>query len=252
MIFFIIPAYNEENSIDKLFTSINNKMRDLNEDYRLVVVDDGSSDGTVGKIESYKNTIPLTLLCHERNMNVGEVFRTGFKHVLAKAKDNDIIVTKESDNTGDLSILPEMLNKIRSGYDVALASCYAKGGGIVGTTIDRIVLSSVANNILRTIFPIKGVRTYSSFYRAYNAQSIKKAYDVYKWRLIEENGFVSMVEMLVKISKLGMKIVDVPMVLRCDSREGSSKMNKTKTMLAYFSFIIKGIKGRLDPKKEVE
>ncbi len=246
MIFFIIPAYNEEENIDTLFNSIGKKMAELGRDYRIIIVDDGSTDGTVKKAEFLKGVFPVTILRHKRNMNVGQVFRTGFKDVLTYAKPDDIIVTKESDNTGDVNILPSLLDKIGAGYDMALASCYAKGGGIVGTTIDRVILSSTANAILRTIFPIRGVRTYSSFYRVYNTASLRKAFDAYGGRLIEEDGFISMVEMLIKMSKLGMKIAEVPMVLRCDLRQGKSKMNKTKTMLAYLGLIIKGIFGGLD------
>ena len=241
MIFFIAPAYNEEANMDRLFAMIDAKMRELKADYRIVVVDDGSTDGTGLKVKSYIKRLPVVLLRHPRNMNVGQVFRTGFKYVLAQGWEGDIVVTKEADNTGDIEILKTMLDKIGGGYDMALASCYAKGGGIAGATPDRVILSRAANTILRTVFPIKGVRTYSSFYRAYNFSSLKKAFGAYGDRLIEEDGFVCMVEMLIKMANLGMNIADVPMVLRCNLRQGRSKINKTRTIIAYLGFILKGV-----------
>lgn len=239
MIFFIIPAYNEEKNLPYLLESTREKMDCLKLPYKMIIVNDGSTDGTKKIAESRMKQYPITLLNHDTNMNVGQVFRTAFHHILKEAGPGDVIVTKEADNTSDLGILEEMLKKIDSGYDMVLASCYAKGGKITGTTIDRIILSSVANLLLRISFPMKGIRTYSSFYRAYKYESIKKAFDHYGDKFIEEDGFVSTVEMLIKMNRLGIVMTEVPMVLRCDFRKGSSKMNKSQTMLAYFRIIAK-------------
>ena len=217
-------------------------MKDLKFSYRIVVVNDGSTDGTRELVESYKAKYPITLLNHDTNKNVGEAFRTGFRYVLDNSSSEDIVVTKEADNTGDINILPDMLEKIKSGYDLVLASCYAEKGKIVGTTIDRIFLSSVANLLLRLFFAIRGVRTYSSFYRGYRVDILKKAFDTYNDCFIEEDGFVCMVEMLVKISRLSAKIAEVPMILRCDLRKGKSKMKKTATVFGYFRLIAKEFK----------
>lgn len=242
MLFFIIPAYNEAKNIPLLLESIDSKMRAVGCAHTIVIVNDGSTDGTKELIESYGKRFPIVLLNHAKNMNVGGVFRTGFKYVLERLSPGDIVITKEADNTSDMNILPVILEKIREGSDIVLASCYAYGGRIEGTTMDRIFLSSMANAILRTLFPIRGVRTYSSFYRAYRGESLKKAFIAYDGRLIEENGFVCMVEMLIKLSRLPVKIVEVPMVLNCDMRKGASKMNKTQTMFAYFHLVVKEIK----------
>jgi dolichol-phosphate mannosyltransferase len=225
--------------MEQLIESISKKMDEIGRPYRLVVVNDGSTDGTKELVESYAKRFPITLLNHDANKNVGQVFRTGFQYVLSQAGPDDIIVTKEADNTGDLDILPTMLKNIENGYDFVLASCYAKGGKIIGTTADRRLLSFVANTMLKVCFPMRGINTYSSFYRAYRAESLKKAFEAYGGRLIEEDGFVCMVEMLVKLRRLPVKIVEVPMVLRCNLRKGASKMKKRQTMAAYLRLIFK-------------
>ena len=226
-------------NIQQLIESVSKKMDEIGRPYRLVVVNDGSTDGTKELVESYANRFPITLLNHDTNKNVGQVFRTGFQYALSQAAPDDIIVTKEADNTGDLGILSTMLKSVEDGSDFVLASCYAKGGKIVGTTADRRLFSSVANAILKMCFPIQGINTYSSFYRAYKAQSLKNAFEAYGGHLIEEPGFVCMVEMLIKLRWLPVKITEVPMVLRCDIRKGASKMNKTQTIAAYLRLILK-------------
>lgn len=241
MIFFIIPAYNEEENIGPLLSGLSLKMKDLKISYHVILVNDGSTDATYEEAARFRDRISLEIISHLTNKGVGEVFRAGFSRALELASDDDIIITKEADNTSDLNILASMLKKVEEGYDLVLASCYAKGGGIMGTTIDRIILSFCANFILRTLFSIKNVRTYSSFYRAYRAGMLKKANFAYSNRLIEDSGFTCMVELLVRLKRLHIRVAEVPMVLRCDFRKGSSKMKKMETMKGYFSLIGKEI-----------
>ena len=237
MLFFIIPAYDEALNLPYLFESIMKKSKDLGEPCKLIVVNDGSTDNTKEILGSLKKKYPIDVINHSTNMNVGQVFRSGFSYALKEAKDSDIIITKEADNTGESGILDRMISDIRSGADIVLASCYAKGGKIVGTTPDRLFLSSIANFLLKAFFPIEGINTYSSFYRAYRPLVLKRAFYAFEGKLLEEKGFASMVEMLIKLRVLPIKISEIPMVLRCDLRKGNSKMNKTETIKAYFKLI---------------
>lgn len=238
---FIIPAYNEEENIEHVFSNIDSKMRELGIGFHIILVNDGSTDSTKANALKFQDKLSMEIIDHEVNKGVGTVFRSGFKRALEIARGTDIIVTKEADNTSNLDILPDMLNKIESGDDLVLASCYASGGRIIGTTVDRLFLSSIANSILRVIFSIKGVNTYSSFYRVYRAQMLKRASFAYKDRLIEDDGFTCMVELLIKLNRLPIRITEVPMILRCNFRKGSSKMKKMKTIISYFGLIRKEI-----------
>lgn len=246
MIIFIIPAYDEEDNINSLLSSLSLKMIDLKRDYRVILVNDGSKDSTKEEALKFQDKILLEIIDHDTNRGVGQVFNSGFSRALELAKDNDIIVTKEADNTSDLNILNRMIQKIENGYDLVLASCYASEGKIIGTTWDRIILSYAANTIIRLFFKINGVRTYSSFYRAYRAGMLRRAFFAYEGRLIENNGFICMVEMLIKLSRLPVQIIEIPMVLRCDFRKGKSKMKKMKTIIEYISLFLKEVK----PKKK--
>lgn len=239
MIIFIIPAYNEEENIQLLLSNINAKMKELDREYRVLLVNDGSKDFTKEKALEFKDRIQLEVIEHETNRGVGEVFRSGFSRAMEFVSDDDIIITKEADNTSDIDILDEMINKINSGNDMVLASCYAPGGRIVGTTPIRLFFSSIANFILRSLFPIQNIHTYSSFYRAYNASMLQKAINAYENRFIEDNGFTCMVEILIKLSRLNIRIAEVPMILQCNFRKGKSKMKKLRTIAGYMNLICK-------------
>ena len=205
--------------------------------YTIIIVNDGSSDETENVLKGFKASMPLKVIRHEGNLGVGEVFRRGFKEALSIASPDDILITKEADNTSDINILPEIIKKVEEGYDLVLASCYASQGKIVGTSFFRTILSGGANMLLKIFFPIDGVNTYSSFYRGYKARIICKAISHYGNRLIEENGFACMVELLIKLSRLKSRITEVPLVLYFKARKGKSKMKIFSTIRGYLRVI---------------
>lgn len=237
MIIFVVPAYNEEENICALLEGMREKIESVGRPCHVLVIDDGSRDRTGEIARLYSMKLSLEVIRHQVNRGVGEVFRTGFRRALEIAGPEDIIVTKEADNTSDLSILDAMLAKIDAGCDIVLASCFAPEGKVVGSTLDRHILSFVANLLLRTFFPIPGVHTYSSFYRAYRAEMLRRAFSVYDGKLLECHGFTCIVEMLIKLSRLPIRITEVPMVLQCNLRKGSSKMVRLETILEYLRLI---------------
>ncbi len=214
-------------------------MKKTKEDFRIIAVNDGSKDNTANVVKSYLGKIPLTFIDFAENKGPGEVFRAGFNKALEFAKADDLIVSMESDNTSDLSILPKMIEKIERGNDIALASCYAAEGKIIQTPLHRKILSGGANAMLSFFFPIKGIHTYSSFYRVYRVSSFKKVLEKYGDRLFEEKGFVCVVDMLIKFKKTGLKIAEVPMVLNPSIRKGKSGMKVLKTMKDYLRLVAK-------------
>lgn len=240
MVIFVIPVYNEEQNILNLLNKTDEKMAKENLPYKIVLVNDGSTDGTVKVAGSLKDRIPVEIYSHYPNKGVGEAFRVGFRRALQACQDGDIIITKEADNTSDLSILDKMISKINDGYDVALASCYAEEGKVLGTTLYRKILSRGANTLFRLFVPLKGINTYSSFYRAYSSRALRQIHRIYGDRLIEEDGFECMVELLLKFSHSGdFKIAEVPMTLDGKRRAGKSKMQVLKTIKGFLRVILK-------------
>jgi len=239
MITFIVPAYNEAENLPTLLDGMQQRMDTLGRPWRILIVDDGSRDATAAIASSFASRFAIDVISHEANRGPGATFRTGFEWALARSRPDDIIVTKEADNTSDLSVLERMLADIESGSDVVLASCFAPQGGIVGSTWDRHLLSSVANLLLRTFFVIPNVHTYSSFYRAYRAGTLDRAFRAYDGALLECRGFACMVEMLVKLARLPIRITEVPMVLKCDLRKGASKMARLRTIGEYLRLIVR-------------
>ncbi len=237
MIYLLLPAYNEEKSIGGLIERVINLKKNSNLCFSILAVDDGSTDDTAKTLNYFKNDIPIEIISHKENKGLGEALKYGILYLLPKLNDNDIVVTMDADNTHDPSLIPIMVDKICKGYDVIIASRFKEGGKEIGVPDIRKFFSKSAKLIFTLLFPISNVRDYTSGYRAYKYTILKKSFDKYGSDLIEESGFVCMVELLLKLRKFGAIMNEVPLILRYDFKKGKSKMKVIRTILRYFYII---------------
>lgn len=232
MIYILIPSYNDAQNLPGLFANIRKFIK--TKDYKIIIVDDGSTDDTQGQVKKLSLRYPASRIGYKKNKGPGYAFNFGFNYLIPKLKSQDILITMEADNTADFQILKTMIDKSQES-DVVLASPYAARGEFIGLDLKRKILSEISNRLDILIFQIKGVETYSSFYRAYKALIIKKAKSFYKEKLITENGFSAVVELLIKLAKLDAKITEVPAKIDWRTRIGKSKMKITKTVIRHLN-----------------
>jgi dolichol-phosphate mannosyltransferase len=234
--YIVIPAYNEEHGLPPLLATIKRLMAEDGRDYGVLVVNDGSRDRTRDVALEAARAMPLEVLDHEVNRNVGAAFRTGLTEACRRAAADDVIVTIEGDNTNDPSIVLALLRKLDEGFDVVVASRYRQGGCFQGFPFKRRLCSHGVNTMLRVMYPIRGIRDYSIFYRAYRAAVLQKALARYGRDFIESVGFVSNAEMLIKLRPFGIRGAEVPLRYLYDRKAGASKMRVGRTILEYFEF----------------
>ncbi len=137
MIYVILPAYNEEEALPKIFASLKTVIVSSKEEIRVVVVNDGSKDNTLKVASSYKDKLPLTILDHGTNKGLGVAMRTLLYHIAAIAEPDDVAVAMDADNTHDPSLIPKMREKINAGADIVIASRYHPDGDEVGLSTFR-------------------------------------------------------------------------------------------------------------------
>lgn len=239
-IIVVVPVFNEALNLERLIRDFEQSCL-ASRIERFEFVDDGSVDSSYNILTEIKSKFKINVNKHEKNLGVASAFETGFRASLINSNPADhIIVTIEADNTSDLSILPKLIEIIDSNEaDVALASCYQDGGGVVGTNICRQLLSRIANLILRFRFPQIKTSTYSSFYRAYRMDLVAKVIRNRGSEIFVERGFVSMVEMLLLCRALDARFKEFPMILDASKRMGKSKMKVIRTILGYFRLVIR-------------
>lgn len=239
MLRFLVPALNESENLPQMIRELAEQVALLEYPWQLLIVDDGSTDQTVQVIQELGRTLPVRVISHAQNLGPGAAFLTGFLALLPECGPNDLIITLEADNTSDIRILPEMLRHAHYGTDVVLASVYHPLGGFRNTPAHRKVLSLVANSLIQNAFHLENVYTFSSFYRIYRAGMLKRALEHYGRQMMAEPGFASVVELLIKLHRLGAHLKEVPMVLDTARRKGASRMKIFKTARAYGRLVVR-------------
>jgi len=235
MIYILIPVFNEEGNIQNLYSELKNLLP--NEEKLFIFSDDGSSDKSLELLKNYFKDMPHIILGDGINRGPGYAFNVGFNWIVENSKSEaDITATLEADCTSDLSILPHMIGINRMGYEMVLASVYAQGGGFDKTSLARRFISSVANLLYRFLFNLN-VQTLSSFYRVYSVSLLKRIKTNYG-EAITNNGFICMLEILIKAIYCKTKLIEVPMLLQSNKRVGKSKMKVLKTTIQYFHFLL--------------
>jgi dolichol-phosphate mannosyltransferase len=241
MIHILLPAYNEEQALRPMMEKIDAVMRKMRAAYCVVVVNDGSRDGTSQILAELSSEFPLEVITHKHNRGLGETARDGFEYIAETSAPEDIVVRMDCDDTHDPKYIPAMVAKIREGYEVVTASRYAPGGGQIGVDWYRRTISRCANLLLKFFFPIRGIREYTCGYRAYRASLIQDAIAIYgNWFIdLKGMGFTGTVEKMIKFRQMGARISHVPFVLRYDRKMSYSKVVTSITTLGYLVLIAK-------------
>lgn len=198
-----------------------------------VFVDDGSTDDTVKQLQaSHRNN--LTILTHETNKGPGAAFETAFRQALAKdLNDDDVVVTLEGDATSDPKILKRLLLRLQENDDVIMVSPYLYGGGLQKVQIHRVLISHIANGLIKIFLNLRGLSTFSCFFRMYRGRALKRLDQAYPQGIVTCHGFDCAVEILIKAVRVNLTISEIPFQVDWSRRKGKSKMKIMRTAFNY-------------------
>ena len=238
-IFVVLPAYNEEQALPFLLDSLIDNLSDERRDYSIIVVNDGSSDGTGEVVDSYAAHHSIIALHNESNKGLAETMRRGLLEAVNRAGPKDIIVTMDADNSQPAGLALRMIRSIREGNDVVIASRYREGSQVRGVPLYRRLLSRAASWLFRIFFPIRGVRDYTCGYRAYRADITKSLIERYGRQFISERGFSCMIDILLRFRERDVVFAEVPLVLRYDLKPGRTKMHVVETIFDTLRLLVR-------------
>ncbi|MDA1194022.1 MAG: glycosyltransferase [Planctomycetota bacterium] len=225
----LLPAYNEAENLPPLLEGLSATLAawpDGAPPCRVVVVDDGSSDGTAAAARSVAG-LDVVVLVHDPNQGLGAAMRTGITHVLTHGADDDLLVALDADNTHPTELMPGMVARARAGADIVIASRFQPGAEIHGLDAQRKAISEIASWILRIMFP--GARDYTCGYRCYRVALLRWGAEHYGPAFLNQRGFSIMVDILLKLRRQASRIEEVPLILRYDRKLGASKMKVMQT-----------------------
>ncbi len=211
----VIPTLNESGTIGALIESLE-ELRDLYQ-IRMIIVDDGSTDGTIEKVrESSEKHGNLTLIERDRKLGLGNAIRTGLRAALDLEPVPDFVVTMDADLSHDPNELSKLVEAC--GKDsMVVGSRYVEGGEIHGWGLYRMTVSRGANFIARTLTGVP-VRDCSSGFRCYGSEMISDLLPG-----LQSTGYDIQIEILSKATHRSFKITEKPITFR-DRAAGKSKL----------------------------
>ena len=213
----IIPTYNEKENIEKIIR----KVRSLEGDFHVLVIDDGSPDGTASIVKSLMGEFEGSLFILERQgkLGLGTAYLTGFKWALEHGYD--YITEMDADFSHNPDDLIRLIAACKEGGDVAIGSRYCKGISVVNWPIGRVMMSYFASKYVRVVLGINVYDTTAGFvcYR-------RKVLETIDFDKVKMKGYGFQIEMKYTAYKLGFKIVEVPVIF-VDRTEGVSKMSSS-------------------------
>jgi dolichol-phosphate mannosyltransferase len=211
----IIPTYNEKENVEQMI----HKVFSLQPAFDLLIVDDGSPDGTAAIVKSLMSQYPNRLFIEERKgkLGLGTAYMHGFKWALQRSYE--YIFEMDCDFSHDPDDLIRLRQACVDGADVAIGSRYVKGGKVQNWPLGRILMSYFASVYVRTILWINVSDTTAGF-KCYKRKVLERI----NFDSIKFIGYAFQIEMKYIAYKLGFKLVEVPITFK-DRIIGNSKMS---------------------------
>ena len=211
----IIPTYNEKENIEKIIR----KVFSLEGDYHILVIEDGSPDGTAGIVKRLMKEFPERLFIIERKgkLGLGTAYITGFKWCIKQKYD--YIFEMDADFSHNPDDLPKLYRACADGADLAIGSRYCNGISVINWPIGRVIMSYYASVYVRKVLGIK-IYDCTAGFKCYR----RKVLETIDLDNVQMKGYGFQIEMKYTTCKLGFKIKEVPIIF-VDRTEGTSKMS---------------------------
>jgi len=212
----VVPTYNERQNLSQLAPRVLSALPEVS----LLVVDDGSPDGTGTLADELAQVDPRVRVRHRRaKEGLGRAYLDGF--AVALAGGASIVVQMDADWSHDPAVLPELVRPIRAGdADLVIGSRYTRGGGVVDWGLGRRLVSRGGSLFARTVLSL-GPNDLTGGFKAWRAPTLAAI----PFEGVHAGGYVFQIEMTYRASRAGARVREIPITFR-DRRVGQSKMSR--------------------------
>ena len=225
----IIPTYNEKENIEKMVR----KVFSLEKQFHLLIVDDGSPDGTGAIVKSLQKEFPEKLYIKERSgkLGLGTAYIHGFKWALER--DYEYIFEMDCDFSHNPDDLIHLYNACaKNDADLSIGSRYVKGGAVKNWPMSRIMISYFASVYVRLVLWVN-IKDTTAGFKCYRRE-VLETINLNKIRFV---GYAFQIEMKYTAMLHGFKVKEVPITF-VDRVEGVSKMSTKIFKEAFFGVLI--------------
>jgi len=223
----IIPTYNEKENIERMVR----KVFSLPHDFDILIIDDGSPDGTQNIVKQLQPEFPERLFIDEREgkQGLGTAYIHGFKWSIAH--QYDYIFEMDADFSHNPDDLPKLRQACILGADASIGSRYINGVNVVNWPMSRVLMSYFASVYVRFITGID-IQDYTAGFMCYK----RKVLETVQLDKIKFVGYAFQIEMKYTTIKHGFKLVEIPIIFT-DRTLGTSKMSTSIFREAFFGVI---------------
>ncbi len=210
----LVPTYNERDNLPPLVAGVL-----THQVTRLLVIDDGSPDGTGDIADQLARECPdrVSVMHRHGARGLGRSYLDGFRAALAT--DVDFVCQMDADLSHDPAFLPALLAAAGSGAGLTIGSRYVEGGRVENWPMPRKMLSALANTYIRTVTGLK-VRDCTSGFRCWRREALARI----PLDRIASDGYSFLVEVTYQAAAAGLRIAEVPIVF-VERRQGASKLS---------------------------
>jgi glycosyltransferase involved in cell wall biosynthesis len=236
MLYLCIPAYDEAPTIGLLLWRIRKVFENYPREYEILVLNDGSTDGTAETLEPYREVLPLTVLRHEQRRGYAAAVETLLRAVAQRTRypRRDAAILMQADFTDQPEHLPELIKRHEGGADLVVAE-QAATPATAPVAVRR--LRRVGQWLLRPFLRVPGVRDPLGTYRLMRITVVR---DLLKEngeaRLLKANGWAANVELLAKAARFARRIEVVSLEPRYDLRPRATRVRPLAGAMDIYRF----------------
>lgn len=230
----ILPARNEWANLACLVPEIfRQEQKTGSHELHVLIADSSSPDGTSGRVSALKSSMPKLHLISAGNSGIGDAYKTGMDYAI-RHLDPELIFQMDADMQHDPRMIPKFVSVIRDGgFDLVIGSRFVEGGAAPGLSFFRKCLSLLGNRFILELGVLSGVRDCTSGFRCIRAERIRQC----DLSALDGRGYAFQVSLLRELIGKGVRIAEIPIVLR-ERGFGKSKL-AFRDMAGFAVFLIK-------------
>ena len=217
-VFIVTPTYNERGNLEELIK----RTAEAVPDFKMIIVDDNSPDGTGELAKKLAQTYPIKVLCRKEKAGLGTAYAYAFKKILAGEFDDwgqpGLIVQMDADLSHDPLVIPRMIKETQN-HDLVLGSRYIPGGQIVNWNTARRLLSRFGNIYARAVLGLP-YRDLTGGFKCFKRHVLENI----DLDSLSSVGYNFQIETTHKAHLAGHKINEIPITFT-ERKEGKSKIN---------------------------
>jgi dolichol-phosphate mannosyltransferase len=215
----ILPTYNEAENLEAIVAAVGEVLATAApEGFRVLVVDDGSPDGTGRMADALATECDWLAVLHRTEKNgIGPAYLAGFRHALDRGAG--YLMEMDSDFSHDPADLARLLAAVRDGADLALGSRYVPGGGVTDWGFVRRFVSEGGSTYARLVLGLR-IKDLTGGFKCFRRDVLEAIH----FDGVRSQGYAFQVELTYRAVQAGFRVVEVPIVFR-DRQQGQSKMS---------------------------